>query len=130
MFKWILKKKKSAVDKNEEMIKALFSFLLDDYGFHFARGDLGNAVDKNGNFIFYGPLEAYYVYNSNVCINILYLVQRQDYNIYITDAYKADQIYIINGVAVSDHLAYDLHSFSAEVKNSVLKHGEIYGRKI
>lgn len=130
MFKWLTKIFKTPPDKNEERIKALFSFLFDDYGFHFAKGNLGNAVNKNGDFICYGPLEAYYIYNENVCINILYLVQRQDYDIYITDTYKADQVYIKNGITVPSYLAYDLEYFADEVKNSVINNGEIYGRKI
>ena len=130
MLKRFFEKFRTSEDKTEKTLKSLFDFLLNDYGFHFAKGDLGNAVDKSGKFFFYGPLNAYYIYNKNVCINVLYLVQRQDYYIYITDTHKEDQIYIKNGIAVSDDLAYDLKRFADEVKHGVVNCGEIYGRKI
>lgn len=133
MFKRFLSLFRSSVDtvdKNEEALKELFGFLLDDYGFHFAKCDLGNAVDKSGRFFFYGPLDAYFIYNKMVCINVLYLVQRQDCNIYITDIYKADQVHIRNGIEVPSHLAYDLNDFADKVKKSVINDGEIYGLKI
>ena len=55
------------------------------------------------NYIIY---KISYIYNENVCINILYLVQRQDYEIYITDLYKNDQVYIRSGARVSDEFMY------------------------
>lgn len=130
MFNWFQKMFRIHEDRIEEVIKELFRFLLDDYGFYFAKSSLGDAVDQNGEFFFYGPLDAYCIYNERLCINVLYLVQRQEYDIYITDAYKADQIYIRNGIQVSNCQAYDLSSFAAEVKNSVVNSGEIYGCKM
>ena len=88
VFNWLQKMFRIHEDRIEEVVKELFRFLLDDYGFHFAKSSLGDAVDQNGEFFFYGPLDAYCIYNERICINVLYLVQRQEYDIYITDAYK------------------------------------------
>ncbi len=126
MFKWLFRK--SDTDKNEEMIKSLLSFLLTDYGFQYIKKDLGNAIDKNGKFFFYGPLYTYSIYNENVCINVLYLVQRQDFEIFITDTYKPNQIYIRNGTSVSDYLAYHFEEFAEEIKSNLIVKGEVYGR--
>ena len=85
MINWIKRLFKPPVDKTELKIKELFQFLLDDYGLSYTKTDLGDLVDKNGKIIFYGPLNAYQIYNDNLCINIVNLVQRGDYDIYITD---------------------------------------------
>jgi len=45
MIKWIKKLFEPPVDKIEIEIKTLFQFLIDDYGFTFAKTDLGNLVD-------------------------------------------------------------------------------------
>ena len=73
---------------------------------------------------------SYHIYNDNVCINILFLVQREDYSIFITDSYKKDQVYIRKGTMIPWRLAYDLPAFADEIKLSVEKYREIYGRKI
>lgn len=130
MCRWFSKLFLSQQEKTEIQIKDIFSFLFNDYGFCFAKADLGDAVDKDGRFFFYGPLNAYFIYNQNVCINILYLVQRQDYEIFITDSHKKDQVYIRNGTKVSSELANDLNRFALEVKDSTASCREIYKRKI
>lgn len=111
----------------EERLLSLFDFLLNTYGFSYSKEELGNAVDKSGKFIFYGPLNAYQFYNENFCINILHLVQRDDYNVYITDIKSADQVFIINGIEVSSELAYNLPLFAEEVKKAVTNHSVLYG---
>ena len=97
MINWIKRLFKPPVDKTELRIKELFQFLFDDYGFSYAKTDLGNLVDKSGKIIFYGPLDAYQLYNENLCINIVKLVQRGDYDIYITEKASDDQHYIFDG---------------------------------
>ena len=127
MFKWITNLFKPAPDMIEERLLSLFDFLLNTYGFSYSKEELGNAVDKSGNFIFYGPLNAYQFYNENFCINVLHLVQRDDYNVYITDIKSADQVFIINGIEVSSELAYNLPLFAEEVKKAVTNHSVLCG---
>ena len=130
MFKWIKKLFEPTVDKTELRINELFRFLSDDYGFSFAKVDLGNLVDKNGKLIFYGPLNAYQIYNDNLCINIMNLVQRGDFDIYITEKLSADQHYIFDGLSLPSHLAYDLPLFASQIKSELLSSKTIFGKNI
>lgn len=129
MFKWIANLLKPVPDKIEEQLLSNFDFLLNNYNFIYCKVKLGNAVDKNGKFFFYGPLNAYQFYNENVCINILHLVQRDDYNVYITDQKSVNQVYIRNGTEIPSELAYNFSLFAEEVKQAVLKHSEWNGYK-
>lgn len=132
MFKWFRKLFiDPPKDELEVEIKTAFAFLLDDYGFSFAKSELGNDVDKEGNFFFYGPLNAYYIYNNDLCINMLYLSQRQELTVYITDECKEDQVYIIHGQMIPEHLyAYGFSSLAAEIKAQLNSQGMIFGREI
>jgi len=127
MLKWIANLFKPTPDKIEERLLSLFDFLLNTYGFSYSKEELGNAVDKSGKFIFYGPLNAYQFYNENLCINILHLLQRDDYNVYITDKKSADQVFIKNGTEIPSELAYNLPSLADEIKQVVLSHCEWHG---
>ena len=127
MLKWIANLFKPTPDKIEERLLSLFDFLLNTYGFSYSKVELGNAVDKSGKFIFYGPLNAYQFYNENLCINILHLLQRDDYNVYITDKKSADQVFIKNGTEIPSELAYNLPSLADEIKQAVLSHCEWHG---
>ena len=127
MFKWIADLFKPTHDKTEERLLALFDFLLINYSFSYSKEALGDAVDKEGNFIFYGPLNAYQFYNKNICISILHLVQRDDYNVYITDKKSADQVFIKNGTEIPSELAYNLPSLADEVKQAVLNRLKWHG---
>ncbi|MBQ9779388.1 MAG: hypothetical protein IJW00_00415 [Clostridia bacterium] len=131
MIKWIKKLFwEPPADKTEIEIKALFQFLIDDYGFTYAKNDLGNLVDKNGKLIFYGPLLAYQLYNENLCINIVNLVQRADYDIYITEKCNNDQHYIFSGLRLPSHLAYRRQEFANEIKSELLNSRTIWGKNI
>lgn len=131
MLKWIKKLFfEPPVDKTEMEIKALFQFLIDDYGFTFTKNDLGNLVDKNGKLIFYGPLLAYQLYNENLCINIVNLVQRGDYDIYMTEKCSNDQHYIFSGLKLPSYLAYRRQKFADEIKAELVKSGTIFGKNI
>lgn len=130
MFQRFLNLFRPLPDENVPRIRELFSFLIEDYGFSFVAEDLGDAVDRDGKFFFYGPLKAYCIYNESVCINILYLEQRQDYEIFITDSYKSDQVYIRNGARIDDFFAYHLDRYADELRSSIAECGEICGRKI
>lgn len=117
--------------KDEEKLKLSFSFLLEKYGFKFAKNDLGNAVDKSGKFFFYGPVYCYSIYNENICLNIINLVQRQEYDLYVTREYRADQVYIRNGVY--GYPAYNADNFAVlaeQVKQAIETSGEICGIKV
>ena len=129
MFKWIANLLKPVPDKIEEQLLSYFDFLLNNYNFIYCKVKLGNAVDKNGKFLFYGPLNAYQFYNENVCINILHLVQRDDYNVYITNQKSVDQVLIQNGTEVPSELAYNLSTLAEEVKQAVLNRSEWNGYK-
>ena len=130
MFRWFPNLFNTTYDKTEENLRKLFSFLLNDYDFNFSKEIIENATDKNGKFFFHGPLNLYQFYNENACINILHLVQRDDYNVYITDKKSTDQTYIRNGVEVPYKLAYDPALLAKEIEQSVLNCGEIFGHKI
>ena len=127
---WIKRLFKPPIDETELKIKDLFQFLFDDYGFSYVKTDLGDLVDKNGKLIFYGPLYAYQIYNDNLCINIVNLVQRADYDIYITEKQSVDQHYIFDGMSLPSHLAYDLPLFARQIKTELLNSKTIFGKHI
>lgn len=116
-----------AKETTEARIQRLFGFLLEEKGFRLAVNNLGDAVDAKGRFFFYGPVIAYCLYCDTVCINILHLVQRDDYSIYVTKAFQPDQIYMRNGVPVPERLAYDLDSFADEVCTAMRSGDGLYG---
>ena len=130
MINWIKWLFKPPVDKTELKIKELFQFLFDDYGFSYVNTDLGNLVDKNGKLIFYGPLNAYQIYNDNLCINIVILVQRNDCDIYITEKQSVDQHYIFDGMSLPSIFAYNLPLFASQVKSELLDSKTIFGKRI
>ena len=130
MIKWIKKLFKPPVDRTEIRIREQFQFMFDDYGFSFAKVDLGNLVDKNGKVIFYGPLVAYQIYNENLCINIVNLVQRGDFDIYMTEKVSADQHYILDGMMLPSNFAYDRTLFANQVKSELLSSKTIFGKNI
>ncbi|MBQ2806768.1 MAG: hypothetical protein IJF08_06930 [Clostridia bacterium] len=130
MINWIKRLFKPPVDKTELKIKELFQFLLDDYGLSYIKTDLGDLVDKNGKIIFYGPLNVYQIYNDNLCINIVNLVQRGDYDIYITEIASDDQHYIFDGMHLPSNLAYNLPLFASQVKSELLNGKTIFGKSI
>ncbi len=130
ILKWIKKLFEPPADKTELKIKELFQFLFDDYGFSYVKNDLGNLVDKSGKVIFYGPLDAYQLYNDNLCINIVVLVQRNDCDIYITEKQSVDQHYIFDGMSLPSNFAYDLPFFASQVKSELLNSKTIFGKSI
>ncbi len=103
-------------DPTEERIRALFGFLTEDYDFQYRRTDLGNYTDRNGKLLFCGPYLAYSFYNSRFCLNILYLEQREDYSVTVTEAFCPDGKALEAGAALSDYYAYHLASLAAAVR--------------
>ena len=108
-------------DPTEERILALFGFLAEEHGFQYRRTDLGNYTDRNGKLLFCGPYLAYSFYNSRFCLNILYLEQREDYSVTVTEAFCPDGKALEAGAALSDYYAYHLASLAAAVR-TVLDH--------
>lgn len=130
MFQWFVNLFKPEPDPIEERLLELFGFLLNDHGFVYSKEDLGDAVDKNGKFSFCAPLNAYQFHNENVCITILHLVQRDDYNVYITDRKSTDQPYILSGTAVPSRLAYNLPLLAKEIQSSITTCGNLFGHPV
>ena len=103
-------------DAVEERILSLFGILTGTYGFQYSRTDLGNYTDRNGKLLFYGPYFAYSFYNAHFCLNILYLEQRDEYSVTVTQDFCPDGKYMEAGTAVSDYYACHLASLAAAVR--------------
>lgn len=126
------KEKKSneiCCDQEARLMKFL-DFLISEYGFKFSKKELGNMVDENGKLVFYGPYNCYYFYNENVCINILNLVQRQDWFIYITKDVSFDQNKINKGLEIPNKYCYNLKLFASLIKNELERSNTICGFNI
>lgn len=115
---------------DQESLQNLLWFLFNEYDFKFAKNNLGNAVNKNGKFFYYGPVYSYSIYNSDVCINILHLVQRDEYQLFITDEYRVDQVYIRNGVEETSFYAGDFLIISKYIKQSINSSSTVFGRSV
>ena len=113
-------------DEEKELMK-YFTFLLTEYGFRFDKLELGDLVDENGKRWFYGPYNCYYFYNDKVCVNFLHLVQRQDWDIYVTDAVLSDQNLIKKGKAVPGELCYNWSLLASTIKKELVESQTILG---
>jgi len=113
-------------DEQVHLMKHL-SFLLSEYNFKFDKQNLGNLVDKDGKLLYYGPYNCYYFYNGNLCISILNLTQRQDWNIYINKEPLADQHLIKKGKEVPAELCYDLLQLATVIKDELAASRSIFG---
>ena len=129
MLQWFKNWFKPLPDPVEERLLALFDFLLKEHGFVYSKEELGDAVDKNGKFSFCGPLNAYQFHNDNICISILHLEQRDDYNVYITDRQSTDQVYLLNSTEIPSRLAYDLPALAEEIKDAIARR-DLFGHPI
>lgn len=116
IFKLLKKLFERPVEESEVKVKELLGFLVDDYGCTYSRVEFKKAVNEKGDYFFHGPVYVYIFYNESICINVVYLVQRQEYDLYITDRFSTDQVYIRNGKQLPGHLAYKLESFSEEIR--------------
>jgi len=130
MMKWLQGIFKPRPDSVEIKIKELFRFLFDQYGFSYTKADLGDLCGKDGKLLFYGPLYAYQMFCDILCINVVYLVQRGDFDIYLTAKPSAKQQYIFDGIRLPSELAYDLPRFASEIRSELLRSGTIYGKTI
>jgi len=106
-----------------------FAFLLTDYKFKFDKHELGDMVDETGKRWFYGPYNCYYFYNDKVCINFMNLVQRQDWDVYITEEVLSDQNLIRKGKKVPTELCYNWSLFASTIKDEAAKSNSILGIK-
>ncbi len=95
-----------------------FRFLLMNYNFKFKYTEFKNAVDKNDKFFYYGPVYCMSFNNDYGCINFILLVQRGEWDVYITDKETSKQSEIRKGRHLSDGFK-NLKSFSENDKNSI-----------
>ena len=130
MLQWLKNRFRPAPDPVEAQLLELFDFLLREHGFGYSKAELGNAVDENGKFIFYGPLTAYQFYSERVCMTVTHLVQRDDFCVYITERKSTDQVYLQKGTVVPSRLAYSFPALAAEVRDSVTECGTLFGHPI
>ena len=104
-----------------------FTFLLTDYKFKFDKLELGDMVDETGKRWFYGPYNCYYFYNDKVCINFVNLVQRQDWDVYITEEVLSDQNLIRKGKKVPTELCYNWSLLASAIKDEAANSNSIFG---
>ena len=130
MFIWFRDLFRPTPDRIEKMLLERFDFLINKYGFTYFKYNLGNYTDENGKLLFYGPYNAYQFFTSEVCLNILYLVQRDDFEVYITKKQYQDQLYIRKGTKVPAGMQNNMVWLAAETKTSVQNNGELFGFKV
>ena len=111
----------------ETNLMMYFTFLLTDYKFKFDKLELGDMVDETGKRWFYGPYNCYYFYNDKVCINFVNLVQRQDWDVYITEEVLSDQNLIRKGKKVPTELCYNWSLLASAIKDEAAKSNSIFG---
>ena len=111
----------------ETNLMMYFTFLLTDYKFKFDKLELGDMVDETGKLWFYGPYNCYYFYNDKVCINFVNLVQRHDWNVYITEEVLSDQNLIRKGKKVPTELCYNWSLLASAIKDEAAKSNSIFG---
>ena len=80
--------------------------------------------------MFYGPFNCYSFYRNGICINILNLVQRQDWYITITKEFSEDQNYIKSGQEIDSYYAYHLELLAAKIREDLELNGEVFGNKV
>ena len=111
----------------ETNLMMYFTFLLTDYKFKFDKLELGDMVDETGKRWFYGPYNCYYFYNDKVCINFVNLVQRQDWDVYITEEVLSDQNLIRKGKKVPTELCYNWSLLASAIKDEAANSNSIFG---
>ena len=125
MLNFLFPSKRRPENPTEERILVLFGFLTEEYGFQYRRTDLGDYTDRNGKLLFCGPYLAYSFYNPRFCLNILYLEQREDFSVTVTEAFCPDGKALEAGAAVSDYYAYHLASLAAAVRAALEQNPEL-----
>ena len=116
----------SLVSDKENVIKQYFGF-LQNYGFKFTKRDLGNLTDSTGKLLYYGPLNCYYLYNDNLCINFMNLVERDDWSIFITNELSYDQKIINKGKKLEEKYFYNFELLAVAIKDEIEKSNTIFG---
>ena len=124
-------KHSSEIYCNEEKnLMKYFAFLLTEYNFEFKKFNLGDLVDENGKRLFYGPCNCYYFYNEKICINFIHLVQRQDWEVYITNEVLLDQTLIRKGEKVRTDLCNNWSLFASIIKDEIINNNSIFNIKL
>ena len=114
----------------EKKLMEYFTFLLTEYNFKFDKRNLGDLVDENGKRLFYGPCNCYYFYNEKICINFIHLVQRQDWEVYITNEVLLDQTLIRKGEKVPTDLCYNWSLLASIIKDEIINNNSIFNIKL
>ena len=114
----------------EKKLMEYFTFLLTEYNFKFDKRNLGDLVDENGKRLFYGPYNCYCFYNEKICINFIHLVQRQDWEVYITNEVLLDQTLIRKGKKVPTDLCYNWSLFASIIKDEIINNNSIFNIKL
>ena len=114
----------------EKNLMKCFTFLLTEYNFNFKKLNLGDLVDENGKRLFYGPYNCYYFYNEKICINFIHLVQRQDWEVYITNEVLLDQTLIRKGKNVPTDLCYNWSLLASIIKDEIINNNSIFNIKL
>ena len=114
----------------EKSLMLHFAFLLSEYNFKFDKFQFGDMVNENGKIWFYGPYNCYYFYNDKICINFTHLVQRQDWDVYITEEVLPDQNLIRKGKKVPTELCNNWSLFASSIKDEATKSNSIFGIKL
>ncbi|MGE4319897.1 MAG: hypothetical protein AB7E61_00445 [Acholeplasmataceae bacterium] len=123
-----------------------FGYLINEYGFNYAAKVYRSAVTEENKFFYHGPVNIHSLYNDDICINFVCLVQRQEWDVYITEEYQDNQAYIRSGRYVSDGFkalkTYDdneirhlfkygyVYSIAHYIKKDIQQYNEIYGVRI
>ena len=114
-------------DVTYETVRVYFAPLLETYGFRLARYELGDAVDRNGEFFFYGPVYDYLLYKENICLHILFLAQRGELDFFLTEQPLADQPYIRRGKDIGAKYGYSISVLSRALCQELEEKGTAFG---
>lgn len=114
-------------DVTYETVRVYFAPLLETYGFRLARYELGDAVDRNGEFFFYGPVYDYLLYKENICLHILFLAQRGELDFFLTEQPLADQPYIRGGKDIGAKYGYSISVLSRALCQELEEKGTAFG---
>ena len=71
-----------------------------------------------------------YFYNEKICINFIHLVQRQDWEVYITNEVLLDQTLIRKGEKVRTDLCNNWSLFASIIKDEIINNNSIFNIKL
>lgn len=107
------------------LFKEHFGYLFNEYGFEFKMDKFKSAFTKEGKFFYHGPVHAYSLYNDKMCITFVYLMQRQEWDVYLNDVYTKSQTKIRSGKYLNEGFG-NLKTINNSVSSKYKKYGYIY----